>query len=279
MHPLIAFAKWCRDMPLHEMAPYLKELGFDGVDLPVRPIAGAITPEQAPAMLPEAARLFADQGLTLDQVVTGISGPGDETERQLATFAEAGVKIARLGGWHVPDGEDPRALLDRARRDVAEMQPLLEKYGVQAAIQNHSGPYLESNISGCLRIIETCDPKWVGVQCDSGHLPVAGETFDLAVDLLGPFLTSVNLKCMRKAHTLDRQSGQLQYTNVVVPLWDGMTDVPVVLRKLKSVGYEGALCIHAEYRTHFYRIEDDLQATGELIAADAAYVRQLMGQA
>jgi sugar phosphate isomerase/epimerase len=248
------------------MAPLIKKLGFDGVDLPVRPIAGAITPQDAPQKLPEAAKLFAEQGLTLQNVVSGITGSEDDLEQQLATLAQAGVKTVRLGGWHVPEGQDPRPLLEQARKGVSQMQPLLEKHGLSAAIQNHSGNYLEVNVSACLRIIDGCDPKLVGVQCDFGHLPIAGEPFDLAIDLLGPYLNSANLKCMRKAYTINRETGQLQYTNAVVPLWDGMTDVPAILKKLKSVGYSGSLSIHAEYRSHFHRIEGDTNATSELIA-------------
>jgi sugar phosphate isomerase/epimerase len=174
-------------------------------------------------------------------------------------------------------GDDtPTTVLDRARRDLPEIQKLCEKYGVRAAAQIHSGPYLSANVSGALRLVEGCDPKWIGIQVDSGHLGLAGEPFDFAVDLAGDYMQAVNLKSGRWEYFADRETGKLTHEKIIVPLRDGLTDIPGVLSKLKQVGYDGPLSIHAEYRTHYMRIEDHVDTTTDLVRQDCQYVRSLM---
>jgi sugar phosphate isomerase/epimerase len=276
MHKLIAFAKWCRDLPPAEMAAHLKRTGVDGVDLPVRPTAAAITPDQAPAKLPEAKKIFNDHGLDLTQCVTGITVADDETERNFAAFAECGIQQIRLGSWHVLGDDTPTGVLERGRRDLPKIQKLCEKYGVRAAVQNHSGPYIEANVSGALRLVDGCDPKWIGIQVDPGHLSLAGEPFDFAVDLAGEYMQAVNLKSGRWEYFADRQAGTLKHEKIIVPLRDGLTDIPAVLSKLKRVGYDRPLSIHAEYRTHYLRVEEHVETTTDLVRQDCEYVRSLM---
>ena len=51
-------------MPLPELAGFVKTLGFDGVELPVRP-GYQVEPETVTEALPEAARILADHGLKI----------------------------------------------------------------------------------------------------------------------------------------------------------------------------------------------------------------------
>lgn len=277
MHRLLAFAKWCQYLPLAELAAELKKTGVDGVDLPCRPGAG-IEPDDAAAKLPEAKRIFADHGLTLDRLVTGIVEANDQTDRQLAAARAVGIAKIRLGGNGVRPGENAAKRLDECRRHMEGLQKLLEKHQVRAAIQNHSGNSLDVNVSSILRLLANCDPQWLGVQYDPGHLTVSGEPIDLALDLLGPYLHSVNFKSPRQEYFTDPQTGRLAFKPIWVPLRDGMTDVPAVLRKLKAVGYTDAIAIHAEYRTHYFFIEKDLKATTQIVTEDVKYVRQTMAQ-
>ena len=89
--PAAGRPKWCQDLPLPELAAHLKELGFDGVDLPCRPGA-PIGPEDAPKMLPEAKKVFDDHGIALERLVTGITEANDVNDHQLEAIRAAGVK-------------------------------------------------------------------------------------------------------------------------------------------------------------------------------------------
>ena len=102
MNRIIAFCKWCQNLPLPDLATHLKETGVDGVDLPCRPGA-AIEPEDAAKMLPEAKKVFEDHGLMLDRLVTGIREADDVSDRQLEAIRNVGIEKIRLGGYPVGD--------------------------------------------------------------------------------------------------------------------------------------------------------------------------------
>jgi sugar phosphate isomerase/epimerase len=279
MYKIIAFCKWCQGLPLPELAAHLKKVGVDGVDLPCRPGA-PIGPAEAPTKLPEARRVFEDHGLALERIVTGIEEANEESDRQLAAIRAVGVKKIRLEGYSPKPGQagDARRLLDEARRKLAGVEKLLKKHGVKGAIQNHSGMTLDVNVSSCLLMMQDCDPEWVGVQCDPGHLTLSGEPFELALGLLGPYLHSVNLKSPRQEYFANPKTGGLSFQPIWVPLRDGMVDVPAVLKALKAVGYTEPISIHGEYRTHYSYIVDNLEETGKLIAGDVAYLRATMAR-
>ena len=63
------FTKSWPDMPIEELARYIKGLGFDGVELPVRP-KYQVTPDNIAVELPKAAKVFADNGVTISSVAS-----------------------------------------------------------------------------------------------------------------------------------------------------------------------------------------------------------------
>ena len=90
------FSKPWKTMPLKDLARHISELGFTGVEFPVRP-EFQVEPEDITEGLPEAARIFADHGVAIES----IAGPTDE--RAIAACAEAGVPIIRIC---LPIGDD-----------------------------------------------------------------------------------------------------------------------------------------------------------------------------
>ena len=76
-------------MPLPELGKFVKGLGFDGIELPVRP-GYQVEPENVDKGLPEAARILGDCSVKIGTV----AGPTDEAT--IAACAEAGVPIIRI---------------------------------------------------------------------------------------------------------------------------------------------------------------------------------------
>ena len=83
------FTKPWKNKSLPELAKFVSDLGFDGVELPVRP-GYQVQPENVTKGLPEAARIFADHGVRIGT----LAGPTDEVT--IAACAEAGVPIIRV---------------------------------------------------------------------------------------------------------------------------------------------------------------------------------------
>jgi len=76
-------------MGLPELGQYVHGLGFDGVELPVRP-GYQVEPEQVRRDLPRAAKILSDFGVRISTV----AGPTDEATMEAC--AEAGVPIIRI---------------------------------------------------------------------------------------------------------------------------------------------------------------------------------------
>lgn len=276
MYKLIAFSKWCDKQPLAEQARALQAAGFDGVDMPCRQ-SSAITHATAPARLAEAQKIFADHGVPIVRLVCDIIDEADGVvERFLETLNRLGIRKIRAGGFAVPGDADVAALFDRARRRVAQVEKLLAKHGVAGGIQNHSGNCLEVNVSSTLRLLQDCDPRWLGVQYDPGHLTLAGEPPRLALGWLGPYLHSVNFKSPRQEYDVDPASGRLYYVPVWVPLRSGMLNAPLALATLRQAGYRDAISIHCEYRSYFFRAEPYAAEVNRLVKDDVDYLRALM---
>lgn len=277
MMRLIAFTKWIYDKPIKEMAEILAGAGFDGVDLPVRAKSG-VPEETAIKSLREYAAIFRDHGLTLDRLVTDVVAPRPDLDPFLAAVREAGVTKIRLGGKSLGREADPRAALDEHKRHLEALEPILAKHGIWGAIQIHSGDTAHATMGLCLHCLEGRDPARLGIQVDTGHLMVAGESPELALALAGPYLHSVNLKAIRKDIVIDPKTARPSSPKIVVPLRDAMVDWTSILRAIKKSGYDDSLCLHAEYRSAYYSYEHDAPFTSKMIAADRAFIAGLMAE-
>src|SRR6476646_6785462 len=97
------FIKHLQSLPLAEAGRAIKDLGFDGVDLTVRP-QGSVEPEKAKTGLPEAIRVLHDWGLTVPLVTTALTSANDSGAKEtLEAAAAAGIKEVKLGYVPVKD--------------------------------------------------------------------------------------------------------------------------------------------------------------------------------
>ncbi len=275
MYPLIAFSKWCSHLKPEEQAPLLKSLGFDGVDLPVRP-GDTLDHANGPAELPRWKKIFEDHGLRLTRLVTQLKTADAEAERLVACCAELGIRKIRIADYSFNRITDYRPVYDEARRNLKGLEALFARHGVAGGIQNHSGTRMAVNISSLLRAIEHCDPRWIGIQYDPGHCTLSGEPPRCALTLMGPYCHSVNFKSPRHMNLTDPATGRMTWRAAWVPLRDGMLDVPQVLYALKAAGYADPISLHAEYGAYFFEVTSNLKATQKLVAADVAYVRECL---
>src|SRR5689334_22873276 len=107
--------------PLQALGKMVKGLGFDGIELPVRP-GYQVEPEDVTHGLPDAARVLADCGLK----IASIAGPYDEAT--IAACAECGIAIIRICVGIGDEGY--MASEARLQREYDALVPLLDKYGV-----------------------------------------------------------------------------------------------------------------------------------------------------
>ena len=135
---LAVFVKPWKSLSLAELGARMQEIGFEWIELPVRP-GFPCQPDTIEHDLPEAARILGDFGVHILNVAVDL--PLTD-ERLYAACAQASVDLNRVmfrrGERNYWEAEkDARQQLDAAL-------PLCERYNVRTGVQNHAGNFVGS---------------------------------------------------------------------------------------------------------------------------------------
>ena len=251
------FTKPWKTTPLPELAKLVKKLGFDAIELPVRP-KFQVEPATVGKMLPEAVKIMADHGLKISNIT------GTCEEPVFAACAACGITMNRVGEYI---GEEN--YLEAEKKMIAKykaLEPLCRKYGVTLGLQNHCDNYV-ANSAQTLRICEHFDPKVFGAVYDAAHNALNGEWPEQALDMVWSHLCMVNLKnaYWRRKNGLEAAVAEWEY------YWttgrQGLASWPKVANELKKRNYSGVVCLTAEY--------SDEHSVERLLAEDIAFAKSL----
>jgi sugar phosphate isomerase/epimerase len=277
MMTFVMFSKMLQEFSVAEAARRIKALGFDGVDLTVRP-KGHVEPEQVARELPEAIGAIHDQGLTIPMISTAITAAGQpHAEATLEAAARQGIRRLKLGYWNAPKGKLTEAI-DQARRSLDGLERLAESHRVTFGVHNHSGPgYVNCQPSVVWLLLRDRDPNLVASYFDPGHAAVEGGSggWRQSLELLAPRIRLVAVKDF--GWKSEPATPKAVWHAQQVPLRDGLVAWPEVFQTLARIGYDGPVSLHSEYKgAHSWR---DL-STAELIEQtgnDLTFVRSLVG--
>jgi len=240
------FTKHLEGFNLDQIIDGLKRAGVQGADLCVRP-GYPVNPENAATALPEAAKRFADEGLSIPLITI----PGDFTEPTIdyaeslfEACAQAGVKLVKLGYWYMEDG-GYWTTIDRCRERLEGFAKLAEKTGVKPIVHNHSGKTMGLNSSSVMNIVKGFNPATVGVFTDVGHLSLVDEPYEMAFDIVGEYISAIAFKDLVKQKFM--VDNKPQWRIDVWPLGMGFGDFPLVMRLLKGLNFDGPISFHCEY--------------------------------
>ena len=243
--------------PTPELGKLVSDLGFDGIELPVRP-EYQVEPENVAKGLPEAARQLADFGVK----IYSVAGPSDEAT--IAACGEAGVPIIRVM-VNVKD-EGYLKAVENTQREYDALVPLLEKHGVKLGVQNHCNKFVTSAI-GLRHLMEKYDPKYVGAVWDAAHCAFDGELPELAIDIVWSHLCMVNLKNGIWQRTTGPEAEVAEWKTYWTSGRHGLASWPKVVAELKKRDFSGIVCLTAEYSDH--------DSVDRLIAEDIAFAKTL----
>ena len=155
------FSKHMAQFDYNDLGKNAKQIGFEGVDLTVRP-KGHVLPERAAEDLPRAADAIRSHGLKLAMITTNLLSTADPAARPtLSTGARLGVPYWKPG-YHRYKTDAVEESLQRARDATAGLAALSKEYGIEAGFHNHSGDYVGTAVWDIRAIIADLDPKWIG---------------------------------------------------------------------------------------------------------------------
>lgn len=272
----VMFAKHLQEWPLERAAAAVKTLGFDGLDLTVRP-GGFVLPEQVTAALPQAMRVISDAGLTVPMLTTAVTSADDPaTEPLLAAAAAAGVPELKLGYHTYREFGQYRAAVEQAKRDVEALAPLLARHGVRGNLHIHSDRFVTANPAVVHWLLEGTDPHHLGAYIDPGHMVIEGgkDVWRQGLELLAE---RTNLMAVKSMTWLPDGNGRLR--DRMVPLEQGLVDWTLVFRLLAQIGFDGTVSLHSEYQGgHSWR-DLTVDQVVEQTAADFAYLKGCLARA
>jgi sugar phosphate isomerase/epimerase len=139
---ICAFTKPFHKLRFDALADRIAEIGFDGIEAPVRP-GGHIEPADAERELPRLVEELRKRNLEIGVMASGIKGLDEpHTKPVLKTAADLGIKKYRLAYYQYdlnrPIVEQVRELRPALRDLVAYSKEL----GILPLYQNHSGAAL-----------------------------------------------------------------------------------------------------------------------------------------
>lgn len=241
--PVVIFSKHLQWLDYDGMAQMAAELGFDGVDLTVRP-RGHVLPENVEEDLPRAVEAVRRAGLEVPTMTTSISDPDHPlTERVLKTAAEAGIRHYRLGYWVYDDARPIPPQLEEFRTMANGLADMNRHFGLCGDYQNHAGAkYVGAAIWDLWEIIKDLDPGAIGCQFDVRHATVEGGTaWPISFKLIADRVHTIVAKDFVWRH------GDDGWKPDNIPLGYGVVDFDAYFSLLKGSGFDGTVVVHYEY--------------------------------
>lgn len=250
----LMFSKHLQVYPVEKAGELIKSLGFDGVDLTVRP-GGHIDPQEVTYSLPRALRALEALGLSVPMITTAITSAGDPgAEKTFATAGECGVKVLKLGYWPYTQWGTLKKLLEETKRSLKGIEQLALRFGVQAVLHTHSGNFLTANPAFVAWLIKDYDSRALGAYPDPGHMAVEGglSGWKMGLDLLKERTSVLAIKDF--GWFREENKGPKAWTAKLVPLEEGITPWPEVFGYLRQWGWDGLVTFHSEYQgSHSFR--------------------------
>src|SRR5688572_5246532 len=274
------FIKHLQTLPLAEAGRSIKQLGFEGVDLTVRP-KGSIEPEVVRAKLPESIKTFADLGLKVPLLTTGITSTRDPYAAAIFESAAAhDIREIKLGYVPYKQFGTFETLMNEVARDLVGIESLAHSTGVRANLHIHSGTDVTALAPVVWQLIKDRDPTAIGAYVDPGHMIVEGsrDGWRQGLDLLHKRIALVAVKDLawEQVDKVDDKLSKKRWRTRIVPLAQGAVPWPDVFECLKHAKFDGWISIHSEYQGgHSWRdlsVPELLQQTRE----DLAYLRRVL---
>lgn len=241
---LCLYSKILYKIGYSELGDIVKQFGFDGVDLTVRP-GGHVEPRLSSVDLVRAFESILAVGLVCPMITTAVTSPLEPGA--LAVIALSGrtnVSLFCVGFW--------KDSLPTYRRDLAGLISIGQRYNIAMALHNYTSENEGETDWSVAATLRQLDPKWAGAYFDPIH---HGSGWEEALTPLLPNLRVIALKDFRKDGT-------------PCPLGEGTVNWAKFFAVLQAASFGGVLSLRIEYSP-----KDELSA----IQKDYAFARAHMG--
>lgn len=238
---LCFFSKHLENLNYDQLGKAVRDAGFGGVDLTVRP-KGHVLPERVAEDLPRAYEAIRSHGLSVPMISTGLVSASDPAARPtLKTAAKLGIPYFKLGYYRW--GKNVNATLSEVQVSMQDLAELAKEYGICAGVHNHVG-YLGQAVWDTQSLIAGMDAKSIGYYFDFGHAMTVGarSSWETPLRLASPRLKMVAVKDFVFAKT------SAGWQTPACALGEGAGEWSKAFALLAELKFAGPLSIHQEYR-------------------------------
>ncbi len=263
---LCIFSKHLPKLNYDELGKTSHDIGFDGVDLTVRP-KGHVLPERAAEDMPRAVDAIRARNVSVPMITTELlSASGAAARPTLSTAARLKIPYWKIGYFKYKLDSIEKTLAG-VKEATAGLAALSREYGVQAGFHNHSGETVGSPVWDIRGIIADLDPKAIGYYFDPAHATIEGGLggWKISQNLV---LKRLNMVAMKDFYWAKGPNGKWQPK--WCPMGEGMVDWPKVFETFAAAGYTGPMSLHVEYNP-----SDEIAA----IAKDLEFVKKQIAKA
>ncbi len=235
------FTKPFNSLSFDELADQIAELGFDGIEAPIRS-GGHIEPEQIEERLPQLVDALNQRELEITVMTCDVNDPDDPlTRRVLRTAATLGIERYRMKYLEYDPAQPVRQQLQNWNAQFRELAAMNHDFGIRGLYQNHAGG---KNLGGAIwdigEVLQGISPTDIAVAYDIRHAMVeGGQSWPVTFRMIQPHLDTVFVKDYR---WVDKKV-------VNVPLGEGHV-TKEFLQMLANIQFTGPISLHEEYLDH-----------------------------
>ncbi len=236
------FSKHLQFLDYEEAAATAAQIGFDGVELTVRP-NGHVLPENVQRDLPKAVEAVRAAGLLCEMMVTNINEvESDWSKRVLETAADLGIKYYRLGYYRYSEEPNMPEELKSFNRKAKQLAAYSAKLGLKGSYQNHAGHYVGASMWEIWQLLDGVNRQGLGSQYDIRHaVAESGTSWKNGLQLVHPLINTIVIKDFKWTE----KNGRWRLENM--PLGEGMVDFDAYFKLLKQYGIQVPVSMHYEY--------------------------------
>jgi L-ribulose-5-phosphate 3-epimerase len=244
-HPVYIFSKHLQFLGYEDMAQAAAEIGFDGIDLTVRP-GGHVLPETVTRDLPKAVKAIRDEGLAIETISTEVTRSDDPQTRDVLQAAkDNGIREYRIGMRRYELALPIEEQVNEWAADISGLSRLNSSIGITGAVQNHSRFYLGALIWDLWKAIKEADPANLGCQFDACHaVAEAAISWPVGFHLLKSRITALIVK------DFDFTQSERGLNRRWKPLGEGKVPWERFWPMVREAGLNVPVILHMEYGNH-----------------------------
>jgi sugar phosphate isomerase/epimerase len=223
---LCLFSGSVQGLEYSELPLIAKQLGFDGVDLTVRP-GGHVEPRLSNVDLVRAIEEVRGPGLEVPVITTALTTPFDPTVLPVVAIAGHTQVNLFIAGFF-------RARNPNYKRDIGGLISVASRYGMATAIHNYTSEDAGETDWDAVELVAQFDPKWACLYFDPIH---AGARWEQELRRNLPRVRALALKDFQMVDGVAKPC----------PLGQGIVDWPKFFGILAQAKYYGPLSLRMNY--------------------------------